>query len=94
MSKKTVDDYCTLYKEASTQLKAWYYEVKKAQWNNPLEVKEKYRTASIIKGTRVVFNIKGNKYRLVTKVNYQMKVVYFKFFGTHQEYNKINVEEL
>jgi mRNA interferase HigB len=94
MTKKTVDGYCTSYKEASTQLQAWYYEVKNAQWNNPLEVKAKYRTASIIGGTRVVFNIKGNKYRLVTKVNYQMKVVFILFFGTHKEYNKINVEEL
>ena len=94
MTKKTVDNNCSLYKEASTQLRAWYYEVKNAQWNNPLDVKAKFRTASIIGGTRVVFNIKGNKYRLVTKVNYQMKVVYIKFFGTHKEYNKIKVEEL
>ena len=94
MTKKTIDEYCTLYKEASTQLTAWYYEAKNAQWNNPLEIKEKYGTASIIGGTRVVFNIKGNKYRLVTKVNYPMKIVFIKFFGTHQEYNKINVEEM
>ena len=94
MTKKAINEYCTLYKEASSQLMAWYYEAKNAQWNNPLEVKKKYGTASIIGGTRVVFNIKGNKYRLVTKVNYQMKVVFIKFFGTHQEYNKINVEEL
>ena len=76
MTKKTVDNYCILYKKASTQLQAWYYEVKNAQWNNPHDVKAKFRTASIIGGTRVVFNIKGNKYGLVTKVNYQMKVVF------------------
>ena len=94
MTRKTIDKYCNLYKEASTQLRAWYYEVKNAQWNNPQDVKERYRNASIIEGNRVVFNIKGNKYRLVTKVNYQMSVVYIRFFGTHNEYNKINVEEI
>ena len=94
MTKKTIEKYCALYKEASSQLKAWFYEVKNAQWENPLEVKVKYRSASIIGGNRVVFNIKGNKYRLVIKVNYQMKVVYIKFFGTHSEYSKINVEEI
>ena len=62
--------------------------------SNPQEVKEKYRSASIIGGNKVVFNIKGNKYRLVTRINYRMKIVYIKFIGTHKEYDKINVEEI
>jgi len=89
-----LNEYCSEYKETKSQLEAWYHEVKKAEWNNPQDVKEKYGLASIIGGNRVVFNIKGNKYRLVTEINYQMKVVNIRFFGTHKEYDKINAEEI
>ena len=94
MKGKTLVDFYSTYKETKSQLEAWYYEAKNSNWNNPIEVKEKYRTASIIGGDKVVFIIKGNKYRLVTKNNYQMKTVYIKFIGSHKEYDKINVEEL
>jgi mRNA interferase HigB len=57
-------------------------------------LKEKYRSASIVKGSRAVFNIKGNDYRLVVKVNYQYRVVYVRFVGTHAEYDEVNVEEV
>jgi mRNA interferase HigB len=83
MTKKTIGNYCTQYKEMSDQLKSWYHEAKNAQWNSPQEIKATYRNASIIGGNRVVFNIKGNKYRLVVKINYKMKIVYIRFFGTH-----------
>jgi len=59
-----------------------------------MDVKKKYGSASPIKGSRVVFNIKGNKYRLVTKINYEYKIVYIRFIGTHNEYDKINAEEI
>ena len=94
MKRKTLVDFYSKHKETKSQLDVWYYEAKNSNWNNPLEIKEKYGTASIIGGNKVVFNIKGNNYRLVTKINYQMKTVYIKFIGTHKEYNKINVEEL
>ena len=94
VKRKTLVDFYSTYKETKSQLEAWYYEAKNSNWNNPLEIKEKYGTASIIEGDKVVFNIKGNKYRLVTKINYQMKTAYIKFIGTHKEYDKINVEEL
>ena len=89
-----LNEYFGKYRETKNQLEVWYYEVKEADWNNPQDVKEKYGSASIIGGNRVVFNIKGNNYRLVTKMNYQMKVVDIRFFGTHEEYNKINAEEI
>jgi len=79
---------------AKNQLEAWYHEVREAEWNNPQDVKEKYGSASIIGGKRVVFNIKGNKCRLVVKINYKMKIIYIRFIGTHKEYNKINAEEI
>ena len=94
IKKKILVDYYNKYKETKNQLEAWYHEVKKAEWKNPQEVKEKYGSTSIIGGNRVVFNIKGNKYRLVTKINYSMKIVYIRFIGTHKEYDKINAEDI
>lgn len=91
--RRKLNEYCSRYKETKGQLEIWYHEVKKAEWNNPQDVKEKYGSASIIGGNRVVFNIR-NKYRLVTEINYQMKVVNIRFFGTHKEYNKIDAEEI
>lgn len=89
-----LDDFCRTHKEIKSQLETWYYEVKNSNWDNPIDVKETYGTASIVGGNKVVFNIKGNKFRLVTKINYQMKIVFIKFIGTHKDYDKINVEEL
>jgi len=94
ISVKALRDYYDKNKETENPLRAWYHEVKRADWNNPQDVKAKYRSASIIGGNRVVFNIKGNKYRLVTEINYKIKVVYIRFIGTHKEYDKINAEEI
>jgi len=65
--------------------------VKRADWKTPSDVKAIYRNASIIENNRVVFNIKGNSYRLVVAIDYQYSIVYIRFVGTHQAYNKINV---
>ena len=94
IAKKKLRDYYNKHKETKNQLEAWHREAKNAEWKNPQEIKEKYAPASIIGGNRVVFKIKGNKYRLVTKINYQMKIVYIRFIGTHKEYDKINAEEI
>lgn len=94
VSRKTLVDYYNKHKETKSQLEAWFHEVKKAEWNTPQDVKEKYGSASIIGNNRVVFNIKGNKYRLVTEINYQMKIIRIRFLGSHKEYNKINAEEI
>lgn len=67
-------------------------EAKKASWSQPAQIKEQYRSASILKNKRVVFNIKGNDYRLVVSVAYNFQAVYVKFIGTHKEYDAINVE--
>jgi len=75
-------------------LKAWYREVSKAQWATANDVKRKYRNASILKKGRVVFNICGNKFRLVVWVNYSVGVVYIKWVGTHVEYDDIDAEEV
>lgn len=65
--------------------------VVKASWQTPNDIKEQYRSASIVGNNRVVFNIHGNKYRLVVKINYFAQVVYIRFIGTHKEYDKIDV---
>ena len=78
--------------DAKGPLEAWYYEASRAQWASPADVKEQYRSASILKDNRVVFNIAGNKYRLIVRINYGSKTVFVRFIGTHQEYDKINAE--
>lgn len=79
-------------KDAMRSLEAWYYEVGREQWASPADVKERYRSASILNSNRVVFNISGNKYRLVVRINYHSKTVFVRFIGTHQEYDKIDAE--
>ena len=78
--------------DAEQPLKSWVDEVKKASWKQPAEIKEQYRSASILKNRRVVFNIKGNDYRLIVSVAYKVQVVYIKFIGTHFEYDEINAD--
>lgn len=75
-------------------LMAWFKEAEKAFWKSPSDIKKQYRSASIIADNRVVFNICGNKYRLVVKINYGYGMVYIRFIGTHQQYDKVNVEEV
>ena len=80
--------------DAEQPLKAWFREVSRADWATPAQVKAMFRSASIVGNSRVVFNIAGNKYRLVVRVNYPYRVVYIRFVGTHREYDKIDVEEV
>ena len=94
ISKRKLVDFYEKHTETKSPLEAWYHEVIKENWSNPMDVLKKYGSASPIKGSRVVFNIKGNKYRLVAKINYKMKIVYIRFIGTHNEYDKINAEEI
>jgi mRNA interferase HigB len=94
VAKRTLREFWEQFPEAEEPLLAWYREVEKEDWDAPAKVKEKYRSASIIRGSRVVFNIKGNDYRLVVKINYPYRMIYIRFVGTHAEYDKINVEEV
>jgi mRNA interferase HigB len=94
ISVKILREFWVLFPDAEQYLKAWVVEVKKADWNQPADIKEKYRSASILKNRRVVFNIKGNDYRLVVSVAYRFGAVYIKFIGTHAQYDGINVESI
>jgi mRNA interferase HigB len=80
------------YKQAEESIKAWIYEVRFSNWDNANELKLKYGNASIISSKRVVFNIKGNDYRLIVDIEYKLKIVFIVWFGTHTEYDKIDAK--
>ena len=82
------------YSDAKGSLESWYEETIKANWLSPQEVKNQYGNASICGNNRVVFNIGGNKYRLVVEIQYQAGIVWVKFIGTHNQYDKITVENI
>ena len=96
IKEKTLTEYCKLskYKQAKQALQAWIYEVRYSNRNNANELKSKYGNASIISCKRVVFNIKGNDYRLIVDVEYKLKLVFIVWFGTHKEYDKIDAKTI
>jgi mRNA interferase HigB len=75
-------------------LEAWFYEAKKARWKNTADIKRAYATASIVTAERVVFNIKGNAYRLVAAIDFEKGIIWVKWLGTHKDYDRINVREV
>jgi len=94
ISKRTLREFWAVpqFNNAKSPLEAWYEEVSKATWNTPQDIKEKYRSASILKNNRVVFNIAGNKYRLIVSVDYIRQACFVKFIGTHEQYDAIDAE--
>lgn len=82
------------YQDSEQALRAWYTEVKKVSWKGPHEIKAQYKSASIVGKNRVVFNICGNKYRLVVAIKYDFGIVFVRFIGTHKQYDRIKVEEI
>jgi len=94
ISKNKLFEFYKKHAETKIPLETWYHEVKREKWTNPIDVLNKYGSASPIKGNRVVFKIKGNKYRIVAKINYKLRILYIRFIGTHKEYDKINAEEI
>ena len=81
-------------KAVKNAAESWLLEAEKASWKKPPDIKDRYATASILKAGRVVFNIKGNDYRLITQVNYTVGIVRIRWIGTHAEYDKVNAEEI
>jgi len=81
-------------RDAEAPTLAWYREVLKADWSSPDDVKRQFRTASILKDGRVVFNIAGNKYRIVAWINYPYRVLYVRFIGTHAQYDRIDAQTI
>jgi mRNA interferase HigB len=94
IKETTLTEYCKLskYQPAEESVRAWIYEVRFSTWNSANELKSKYGNASIIGAKRVVFNIKGNDYRLIVDIEYKLKIVFVVWFGTHNEYDKIDAK--
>ena len=92
ISRKPLNELAKRCPEAKGELDAWFHEAEAATWANPAEIKAQYANASILKKSRVVFNLCGNKFRLVVRINYPYSIAYVRFAGTHREYDRINAE--
>jgi mRNA interferase HigB len=90
ISRRVLRESWIKHPDATTALQTWFHDVEQANWNSPADIKEVYRNASFVANNRVVFNIKGNHYRLVVVVIYQHGVVYIRFVGTHTQYDRID----
>ena len=88
---KTLRLFWEQHPDAQQALQAWYRDAKRATWKTPADIRNVYRNVSIVGNNRVVFNIRGNQYRLVVAVNYTPGIIYIRFMGTHQDYDKIDV---
>jgi mRNA interferase HigB len=94
IARRTLRDYREQHPDAEQPLKAWFAETQAAEWRTPQAIKGQYRHASFVGDNRVIFNIGGNKYRLVVHVNYDFGIVYIKFIGTHTVYDGIDAETI
>jgi len=94
ISRTILCDFWKNNKDAEQPLRAWFQEAETASWTKPSDIKKLYKSASILKKSRVVFNIAGNKYRLVVVVRYEYHIVYIRFIGTHKQYDKIDVNTI
>jgi mRNA interferase HigB len=92
ISRKTLRQFWDKHPDARQPVQAWYADVKHANWRRPADIKAVYQTASFISNNRIVFNIKGNKYRIVVVVEYRFSIIFIRFVGTHQEYDRIHAE--
>jgi mRNA interferase HigB len=90
LTKKRLREYWEVHPQAEQPLKRWHDYVQKAEWSSPADVKRDYATADTLPGNRVVFNIGGNNYRIVAKLEYRFQDVYVRFIGTHAEYDRID----
>jgi mRNA interferase HigB len=91
---RTLKEFWKNHPDAEHPLRQWYDDARRADWKRPQERKTVYASASIVARDRVVFDIKGNTYRLVVRVNYHYRIMYIRFIGTHTEYDAINVKEV
>lgn len=94
IARATLRDFWEANADAEQPLKAWFHEVKDADWNSPHDAKAVYGNASVIGNNRIAFNIAGNKYRLVVKFNYPYRIGYIRFIGTHAQYDEIDAESI
>lgn len=94
IAKRILREFWEKQNDSEEQLKTWYKEASKAVWTSPNDIKSEYPKASILKSGRVVFNICGNKYRLIVQINYSRRWVFIRFIGTHTEYDKQDANKI
>ena len=91
IARRALREFWERHHDAEQPLRAWYHDVQRADWHSPADIKRAYANASIVGDNRAVFNIKGNKYRLVVAINYPYRMCYIRFIGSHQAHNDIDV---
>lgn len=90
----TLRKFWEKHADAEQSLRAWFAEAERAEWLGPQDIKARHRSADFLPGDRVVFNIKGNNYRLIVSIKYQFKAVYIRFVGTHAEYDAVDAKQV
>lgn len=93
-AKSTLREFWERYPDAEQYLKTWFDTAMNSDWKSPSDVKQTYANASILKEGRIVFNIKGNSYRLVVKINFEKQWIFIRFIGSHKEYNRIDANTI
>jgi len=94
IAKKSLRVFWLKHPDCEQQLKSWFREAEKSMWVSPKSIVKYYPTASILENNRIVFNIKGNHYRLIVRINYDYGIVWIRFIGTHAQYDKINANTI
>jgi mRNA interferase HigB len=90
IARRTLREFWERHPDAEQALRAWFQDVQRSEWKTPNDIRQTYATASFIANNRVVFNIRGNNYRLIVAIKYEFSIVYIRFIGTHQEYDQID----
>lgn len=91
---RTLRDFWESHADVESALRAWYQDASHSAWKSPEDIKVKYANASILGNNRVVFNIRGNNYRLIVAINYAFGIIYIRFVGTHAQYDKVDAESI
>lgn len=94
IAKKILREFWEIHGDCQQQLKSWYQEASNAEWQNLNELKNDFPSASILQDNRVCFNIKGNDYRLIVRINFHYQMIWIRFIGTHAEYDKIDANKI
>jgi len=90
VARNTLRVFYAAHADAKSALEAWFHETVAAKWARPQDIKRRYPSADVLPGNRIVFNMKGNTYRLTVKIHYNTGIVFIRFVGTHAEYDKID----
>jgi mRNA interferase HigB len=94
IARRTLRDFYEKHAASKVPLEAWFHEAAQAGWRGPQDIKNRFPSADILPGNRVVFNIKGNAYRLIVKIHYNTGIVFIRFVGTHADYDKIDATHI